>query len=114
MCCGTFDGDAGGDGGLPLPVATPGHPHLVGDVVARLTEEVDAALLGETPARRRLAAEAAMFGYQRVSAVAQSACTKQRRRKKQNAAMKTMKVNDGNYSSLSLASTSYGCLQFNA
>lgn len=51
VCCGTFDGDAGGDGRLPLPVATPGHPQLVGDVVARLTEEVDAALLGETPAR---------------------------------------------------------------
>lgn len=73
-CCGTFDGDAGGDGGLPLPMAAPGHPDLVGDVVAGLTEEVDAALLGETPARRRLAAEAAMFGHQWVGAVAQSAC----------------------------------------
>lgn len=74
MWCCTFDGDAGGDGGLPLPVAAPGHPALAADVVARLTEEVDAALLRETPAWRRLAAEAAMFGHQRVSAVAQSAC----------------------------------------
>lgn len=53
---------------------TPGHPDLASDVIARLAEEVDAALLGESPARRRLAAEAAMFGHQRVSAVAQSAC----------------------------------------
>lgn len=85
VCCGTFDGDTGGDGGLPLPMATPGHPNLVGDVVAGLTEQVDAALLGETPARRRFAAEAAMFWHQRVSAVAQSACAEET-----DAAMKTI------------------------
>lgn len=63
-------------------MATPGHPNLVGDVVAGLAEEVDAALLGEAPARRRLAAEAAMFGHQRVGAVAQSACVEKNKQNK--------------------------------
>lgn len=54
-------------------MATPGDIHLVADVVARLTEEMDGALQGEAPARGRIAAEASMFWYQRVRTVAQPA-----------------------------------------
>lgn len=69
----TFDGDAGGYRRLPPAVATPGHTHLVADVVSGLTEEMDGALLGEASTRGRIAAETSMFGHQRVGAVAQSA-----------------------------------------
>lgn len=46
-----FDGDAGRYRRLPLAVATPGHTDLGADVVSRLTEEMDGALMGETPTR---------------------------------------------------------------
>lgn len=55
-------------------MATPGNMDLADDVVPRLTEEMDGALLGETSARGWITAETSMFWHQRVSAVAQSAC----------------------------------------
>lgn len=53
-------------------MVTPGHADL--DVVSRLTEQMDGALLGEAAARRRVAAEASVLWHQGVSAVAQSSC----------------------------------------
>lgn len=55
-------------------MATPGDMHLVVDVVARLTEEMDGALQGEACAGGWITAETSMFWYQRVRAVAQPAC----------------------------------------
>lgn len=63
-------------------MAAPGHTDLVVDVVSRLTEEMDGALLGEPPTRRRIAAETSMLRHQRVRAVAQSACGHTKRRER--------------------------------
>lgn len=70
----TSDGDAGRDGRLPFPMATPGDTDLVADVVTRLTEEMDGALRGEALTRGRIAAEPPMFWYQGVGTVAEPAC----------------------------------------
>lgn len=70
----TFDRDTGRYRRLPLPVSTPGNVGLVADVVSRLTEEMDGALLVESSTWGRITAEASMFGHQRVRAVAQAAC----------------------------------------
>lgn len=73
-----FSRDAGRYGRLPPPVVTPGHTDLVADVVSVLTEEEDGALLRETSAWRWIAAKTSMFGHQRVSTVARSACGEER------------------------------------
>ena len=74
-CCTlTSERGAGGDGGHPPPVSASGDTHLAVDMVTGLTEEVDGALLGEPPTRRRVTAEPPMLRHQRVGAVTEAAC----------------------------------------
>lgn len=65
-------------------MTTPGNMDFADDVVPRLTEEMDGALLGETSAGGWITTETSMFWHQRVSAVAQSACRNTTRHDKSN------------------------------
>lgn len=58
-------------------MATPGDAGLGVEVVPGLAEEVDGALVGEPSTRRRITAEASVFGHQRVGAVTEPACREQ-------------------------------------
>lgn len=88
-------------------MATPGDAGLGAEVVPGLAEEVDGALVGEPSTRRRITAEASVFGHQRVGAVTEPACreqqnTEMRKRPRsrlldQSSLTRTISVGDGLY-----------------
>lgn len=60
-------------------MAAPGDAGLGVEVVPGLAEEVDGALVGEPSTRRRITAEASVFGHQWVGTVTEPACREQQK-----------------------------------